>query len=79
MGLLLVILSFIFMKGNSVRDSEFSPKPPYPTLPGTLLTDTPFSRRFVGVPPSAPCVPRVGYGGTQRGFGGMGLGRATPH
>ncbi|NXP58051.1 NSE3 protein, partial [Chloropsis cyanopogon] len=28
MGLLLIILSFIFMKGNSVKDSEFSPKPP---------------------------------------------------
>lgn len=33
MGLLLIILSFIFMKGNSVKDSEFSPKTPlYPTL-----------------------------------------------
>lgn len=33
MGLLLIILSFIFMKGNSVKDSESSPKtPPDPTL-----------------------------------------------
>ncbi|NWZ95265.1 NSE3 protein, partial [Nesospiza acunhae] len=28
MGLLLVILSFIFMKGNSVKDSEFFPRAP---------------------------------------------------
>ncbi|NXY12455.1 NSE3 protein, partial [Pteruthius melanotis] len=43
MGLLLVILSFIFMKGNSVKDSESSPEPPSRT-PLCLCTpsiDTP--------------------------------------
>ncbi|NWZ14711.1 NSE3 protein, partial [Agelaius phoeniceus] len=43
MGLLLVILSFIFMKGNSVKDSEFSPKPPslYPHFPFSLTPHFP--------------------------------------
>ncbi|NXV55942.1 NSE3 protein, partial [Molothrus ater] len=43
MGLLLVILSFIFMKGNSVKDSEFSPKPPslYPHFSFSLTPHFP--------------------------------------
>ncbi|NXH47230.1 NSE3 protein, partial [Dicaeum eximium] len=41
MGLLLVILSFIFMKGNSVKDSEFSHKPPVPHFPLVPCSLTP--------------------------------------
>ncbi|NWZ72922.1 NSE3 protein, partial [Acrocephalus arundinaceus] len=43
MGLLLVILSFIFMKGSSVKDSESSLKPPwYPILQPTHSVTPPF-------------------------------------
>lgn len=77
MGLLLIILSFIFMKGNSVKDSESSLKP-HRTPLYTPLTDTPFSRCFVGVPASAPCVPRVGYGGERQGMGGDGAAQCHP-
>lgn len=76
MGLLLIILSFIFMKGNSVKDSESSLRPHCTPL-YTPLTDTPFSRCFVGVPASAPCVPRVGYGGTHMECG-VGWGCSVP-
>ncbi|XP_066064549.1 uncharacterized protein [Chamaea fasciata] len=74
MGLLLIILSFIFMKGNSVKDSESSPQPPCTSL-CTSLTDTPFSRCFVGVPAPAPCVPREAAPGvrgrSEAGDGGV--------
>ncbi|NXW67521.1 NSE3 protein, partial [Hirundo rustica] len=40
MGLLLIILSFIFMKGNSVKDSESSPERPlYPTFQHQVFGD----------------------------------------
>lgn len=46
MGLLLVILSFIFMKGNSVKDSESSPRPPQTPL--SLCTPSSLTPPFPG-------------------------------
>ncbi|NXE44436.1 NSE3 protein, partial [Ptilorrhoa leucosticta] len=46
MGLLLVILSFIFMKGNSVKDSESSPKPP--PMPHFSFAPPPLTPLFPG-------------------------------
>ncbi|NXD60309.1 NSE3 protein, partial [Corvus moneduloides] len=45
MGLLLVILSFIFMKGNSVKDSESSPRPPHTPF---SLCNSPLTPPFPG-------------------------------
>lgn len=45
----MVILSFIFMKGNSVKDSKEPPKPPRRPPPwGPPYTDTPFVCYFLG-------------------------------
>ncbi|NXL55007.1 NSE3 protein, partial [Podilymbus podiceps] len=44
LGLLIVILSFIFMKGNSAKDSESPPAPHFPFLP----PPPPLTPRFPG-------------------------------
>lgn len=48
LGLIMVILSFIFMKGNSVKDSKDTPNPtPTPLCPHPH-PDTPFVYFFLG-------------------------------